>query len=113
MRSITACDSRNVAVAAALSPLAIAFFTFLTAVRNADFWLALRWRVASAWRARLRACAELAMKSRSSKKTGHNTRFSHRGQGAVRKQEAAALAGPDSDLNLLRTLSTVSGMTLL
>src|SRR5690348_16767297 len=61
MRSITACDSLNVAVAAALSPEAIAFFTFFTAVRSADFWLALRWRVASACRARLRACAVLAM----------------------------------------------------
>src|SRR4051812_10133530 len=62
MRSMTACDSRSVVVAAALSPVAIAFLTFLTAVRSADFKLALRWRVASAWRARLRACAVLAMK---------------------------------------------------
>src|SRR6185312_15574710 len=61
MRSITACDSRNVAAAAALSPAAIAFLTFLTAVRSADFWLALRWRVVSACRARLRACAVFAI----------------------------------------------------
>ena len=45
MRSMTACDSRKVVVAAALSPVAICFLTFLTAVRSADFRLALRWRV--------------------------------------------------------------------
>jgi hypothetical protein len=37
IRSITAWDSRSVDVAAALSPVAIAFLTFLTAVRSADF----------------------------------------------------------------------------
>ena len=36
-------------------------------------------------------------------KTGHNTRFSHSGQGVAKH----------SELNLLRTLTTVSGMTLL
>ena len=51
----------NVVVAAALSPDAIAFLTFFTAVRNSDLRLALRMRVASACRARLRAWAELAM----------------------------------------------------
>ncbi len=59
--SITACDSCRVLAAAALSPVAMAFLTFLTAVRSADFWLALRMRVASACRARFLACAELAM----------------------------------------------------
>ena len=63
MRSMTACDSRRVVVEAELSPVAIAFLTFLIAVRIDYLRLALRWRVASAWRARLRACAELAMKS--------------------------------------------------
>src|SRR5689334_4164168 len=61
MRSITACDSWYVLAAAALSPEAMALRTFLTAVRSSDFWLALRWRVASAWRARFLAWAELAM----------------------------------------------------
>src|SRR4030095_5653867 len=63
MLSITACDSWNVLAAAALSPAAIALRTFLTAVRSSDFWLALRWRVISAWRARFLAWAELAMTS--------------------------------------------------
>src|SRR6185503_11012383 len=61
MRSMTACDSCNVLVAAALSPVAMALRTFFTAVRSSDFWLALRMRVASACRARFLACAELAM----------------------------------------------------
>ena len=45
--------------------LAIAFVTFFTAVRSSDLRLALRLRVASACRARLRACAVFAMTLRS------------------------------------------------
>src|SRR5437764_7950054 len=61
IRSMTACDACSVFAAAVLSPAPMDFFTFLTAVRSADFMLALRLRVCSACRARLRACAELAM----------------------------------------------------
>src|SRR5438034_10309131 len=81
MRSITACWLCSSLVAAALSPVAIALRTFLTAVRSADFKLALWRRVASACRARLRAWAVLAIcetffAGAGEKKTGHNRHFS-------------------------------------
>src|SRR5213080_786847 len=63
MRSITDCCAWNSFIAAALSPAAIAFLTFLTALRSADFRLALRLRVASACRARFLACAVLAIEN--------------------------------------------------
>src|SRR5438552_12733935 len=86
MRSITACWLCSSLVAAALSPVAIALRTFLTAVRRADFKLALWRRVASACRARLRAWAVLAMcetffAGAGEKKTGHNSHFSRFAQG--------------------------------
>ena len=60
-RSITLRDASSAAAAAVLSPAAIAFLTFLiavrTAVRKLKLWL---WRL-SAWRARLRADLILAM----------------------------------------------------
>ena len=66
IRSIADCDACIVFAAAALSPASIAYFTFLTALRSSDLRLALRLRVASACRARLRACAEFAMDRSSS-----------------------------------------------
>src|SRR6476620_8226562 len=95
MRSITDCWACSSLVAATLSPAPIAFLTFLIAVRSDDLRLALRCRVASACRARLRAWAVLAMGTKSlvalglgwvtadglksllepSKKTGHNSNF--------------------------------------
>src|SRR5438067_12376079 len=64
-RSMMPCDICIVFAATALSPAAVAFFTFLTAVRSVDFIVALRLRVTSACLARLRACAELAMELRA------------------------------------------------
>src|SRR5436190_18052676 len=93
IRSMTACDACSVFAAAVLSPAPMDFFTFLTAVRSADFMLALRLRVCSACRARLRACAVLAMECvpgfclrisplrtrlQGTRKTAHNTRFFER-----------------------------------
>src|SRR5262245_6107364 len=61
MASITLCDSRSCACAAALSPEAIAFRTFLSAVRSSDRWAALWALRFRDCRARLRACAVFAM----------------------------------------------------
>src|SRR5262245_32776921 len=49
-------------VAPALSPASIALRTLRMALRNAERRAALCWRRFSDWRARLRACAVLAMR---------------------------------------------------
>ena len=109
--------------------------TFLTAVRSDDLRLALRLRVASACRARLRAWAVLAMDLDSllcwrslGKKTGHNSDFSRFAQGKTlpallsrvvrcrdpsRRPVSSWPRPPRARarrpaMNLLRTLSTVS-----
>ena len=94
MRSITACDAFSSFIAAALSPVAIALRTFLTAVRSVERRPAFRLLVAAAWRARLRAWALLAMGRNPRvlelrKKTKHNSSLP---QGA---QDSPASSAPD------------------
>src|SRR5208283_280481 len=60
-RSITPCCAWNTFSAAALSPAAMAFLTLRTALRSADFRLALRLCVAADCRARFFACAVFAI----------------------------------------------------
>src|SRR6266567_1192668 len=128
MRSITACCACISLVAAALSPASTALRTFLTAVRSADFKLALCRRVVSACRARFRAWAVFAMRIplcwRSKKRPGIIAIFCdsrklkdafcttcapdlHPNANAIRR------AGKLPPMNLLRALSTVSALTLL
>src|SRR5262249_39284999 len=107
MRSITDCSARSCLTAAALSPAAMAFFTFLIAVRTADLTLALCLRLTSDCRARLRACAVLAMRIlqflEGQKKTGHNNRFSSPSQ--------PGLPARMPDANLQGTVSARSSNT--
>src|SRR5690606_18912355 len=61
MLSMVLIDVLNTVCAAALSPPSTALRTALMAVRGRDGRRALWARAVTAWRARLRACAELAM----------------------------------------------------
>src|SRR5215471_5407180 len=70
IRSRTLAAARSWRAAPALSPAAIALRTLFTALRNADRSDVLCWRRFSAWRARLRAWAVLAIGVGASKRRG-------------------------------------------